>query len=217
MDQKSKAEPRTERIRDKASKIDLIKRTAKHLAEEHDFFEITNHGIAHDAGISIGLLYKYFPHGKLDIFHALVQDESQPYEQMQVQELKDITLDNYKQKLMDLLKIFYQFHLVIKNYIRTIDIARLSDPDLFADLGGLSIDLRSALPVLEKFQEMGLIPESMTRDQILLYLNAVDQVIHQYLFFPIYPIQSDEEFFEYLSNLCIKLFEIKPPGPDQGI
>lgn len=212
MSPKSKSEPGIERIRDKASKIDLIKTTTKRLIEEHSFFEITNHGIAHDANISVGLLYKYFPRGKIDVFRALVQDESQPYEQMQVQELKDITLRNYIEKLKDLLKIFYQFHLASKNYIRTIDIAMLSDPELYANIGSQGLDLWVAVPVFEKLQEMGLLHQSITRERILLNFNVVDQITHQYLFFHIYPLQSDDDFFDYLLNLCVKLFEIKLPN-----
>ena len=213
MNPKPKTEHVHEKIRDKSLKIDQIKQVTKRMIEEQGFFEITNHGIAYEANVSVGLLYKYFPQGKIDIFRALLQEKSQPYEQSTFQELNEITLQNYREKLYDLLKIFYQFHVNHKAYIHTMEIAMLSDPESFADYGSQGQDIWMAIPVMEKLQELGLLNQSITRDQILLYFNVIDQIVHQYLLFRIYPLQTDEEFYEYLLNLCMKLFEIKLPVP----
>jgi len=55
----------TKRIkRDKPAKIRKIVSTTKKLVSERGYSAVTTHHIAEEAGVSVGLVYKYFPGGK---------------------------------------------------------------------------------------------------------------------------------------------------------
>jgi AcrR family transcriptional regulator len=51
-------------VRDKEAKVDGILASTKRLIEDEGYENVTVRDISREAGVSIGLIYKYFPEGK---------------------------------------------------------------------------------------------------------------------------------------------------------
>jgi AcrR family transcriptional regulator len=58
-------------VRDKEAKVDGILASTKRLIEDEGYENVTVRDISREAGVSIGLIYKYFPEGKPEIVREI--------------------------------------------------------------------------------------------------------------------------------------------------
>lgn len=207
----SRKSPNKSRTRNKSAKIARIKETTRNLFEQKGYLDTTNHGIAKAAHVSVGLLYKYFPQGKLDILKALLEDEKTEFEEIQQNQLllEHIKPENALDFLQNILKIVLTRHLNKKNYVRAMEVAQLSHPETFQRIRGHAQEIITVVPVIQRFDELKLLKKSLTRDLIIMNSNVIDHMIHHYVFFGSFTFQTDKEFLQYLLDLTIKVFEIK--------
>jgi AcrR family transcriptional regulator len=195
---------------DKTKKIQTIKSVTRQLIETQGYDATTNHGIASKAELSVGLLYKYFPRGKIDIIHALIEDEelslSKYYNNFP---LDAFSTTNYKILLKQLLTTFYQSHLAKQKYIQSLEIAMLSHPEIFKEIRGTAQELLTLVNLMEKLWALGLLEQKWERNDIILRTMMIDQLIHQHIFFHISSFPTDDEFLEFTFGIILQLFRIK--------
>jgi AcrR family transcriptional regulator len=194
----------------KTEKIQLIKKNTRQMIESKGYDATTNHGIAAQAEISVGLLYKYFPRGKIDIIHALMQDEQIALSQYYKEKPLDILSNkNYKELIKQMLIDLYQNHILNKKYIQALEIAMLSHPEIFRDVRGTAQEILTLEKLLQKLWDLDLIDQNWSHDEIILRTMLLDQFLHQYLFYRILQFSNDETFLNYLYDLFCQIFKIK--------
>jgi AcrR family transcriptional regulator len=194
----------------KTEKIQMIKKITRQMIEMKGYEATTNHGIASQAMISVGLLYKYFPRGKIDIIHALMHDEQIALTQYYKEKpIDSITKTNYKSLLRLLLSDLYQNHITNKNYIQALEIAMLSHPEIFKDVRGTAQEILTLENLMQKLWSMDLLEQPWNRDEVVLRMMLLDQFIHQYLFYHIPQFATDNAFLDYTFGLFCQIFKIK--------
>ena len=191
--------------RNKPQKIAEIKKTTRELIEQDGYLQVTNHGIAKAAGVSIGLVYKYFPRGKPDILKSIVLDFNEVFQK----DLPSITKSNWEMVLKHLLESFVKLHKKNLELTKAMEIAMLNDPDIFQDTRGAAQELFDIIPIIETLIDLGIISKKISKEEIIANATIIDQITHQYLFFQNLPVKNEKEFLDYLSRLSKKLFEIK--------
>jgi AcrR family transcriptional regulator len=190
--------------RNKPEKIKNLKKTTRNLIKQEGYLQVTNHGIARTAGVSIGLLYKYFPRGKPDILKSIVLDLNEIFQK----DIPLITRSNWELVLKQLLKTFIELHKKNLELTKAMEIAMIADPTIFQDTRGAAQELMNIVPVIETLTDLGIISRKMTKEEIITNTTIIDQITHQYLFFQNLPVKNDDEFLDYLFRLSMKLFEI---------
>jgi AcrR family transcriptional regulator len=200
---------------DRKKKIQIIKEITRKSIEMWGYDATTNHGIAAEAGLSVGLLYKYFPRGKIDILHALLEDEQIAFQESK----RDILRATFTETLMNtnylpfitqlLTRVFHQ-HVVDQKYVQALEIAMLSHPDIFKDVRGTAQELLSITDLMESLWKLGVLEQHWTDGEVQMRMLMLDQLMHQYIFFRNPPIPSEKEFLERLLELTCQLFRIKP-------
>ncbi len=190
--------------RNKPQKISNLKKTTQKLIEQKGYLQVTNHGIAKAAGVSIGLLYKYFPKGKPDILKSIVLDFNEIFQK----DLPITTKSNWEMVLKHLLGSFVELHKKNLGLTKAMEIAMLSDPTIFQDTRGAAQELINVIPVVESLIDMGIISRKINKEEIISNSTIIDQITHQYLFFQNLPVKNEKEFLDYLLRLTKKLFEI---------
>jgi AcrR family transcriptional regulator len=194
----------------KTKKIQSIKTVTRQMIETQGYDATTNHGIASKAELSVGLLYKYFPRGKIDIIHALIEDEelslSNYYKKLP---LDAFSTTNYKILLKQLLIAFYQSHIANQKYIQALEIAMLSHPEIFKDIRGTAQEMLTLVDLMQKLWTLGLLEQKWGRTDIILRTMMIDHLIHQHIFFHISSFSTDDEFLEFTFGILLQLFRIK--------
>lgn len=190
--------------RNKPQKISRLKKATRKLIEQKGYLQVTNHGIAKDAGVSIGLLYKYFPRGKSDILKSILADFNVDLQKV----LPMITKSNWELELKHLLEAFVTSHKENIELTKAMEIAMLSDQTVFQDSRAIAQEVISVIPVFENLFELGIIPRKMTKKEIIANSTIIDLAIHHFVFYRNFPAKNEEEFSDYLLSLTKKLFEI---------
>lgn len=136
------------RRRDKTTKIAAILNTANTLFKKQGYAATTTNQIAAEAGVSIGLLYKYFPGGKPDIAWKAVEDMR---EMVFSEELGGATPENAPILLRRALLRFIKGHRRVSSNIAAFEMAVLEDAET-AELGKhlFSIGSDSVTSILSK-------------------------------------------------------------------
>jgi len=131
------------RTRNKQQKIIQIKRTFMSLVESRGYLETTNKMIAQHANVSVGLVYKYFPRGKVDILRQLILDSQAVFESTEDELSPRIPVPNKdpshsSKSLHDFIYQMLEFivdgHVRNAKFIRALEIAMLAEPSSFEDL-----------------------------------------------------------------------------------
>jgi AcrR family transcriptional regulator len=198
--------------RDKAEKIQRIKRVTLELLEKFGYFETTNTKIAEVAKISVGLLYKYFPKGKLDVIHSIYLDDKlnlAEYEQKLQLISNSITPSSFYDFLLNLTLNFIQRHQEQKNILRIYEIAMLSEPTIFKDIRGWAQQALTIVPIIRILEQKEIITHHFSDDEIIMHTNVIDVIVHRYIFFEDAPFSTLKQFVDYILNLFLYLFGIK--------
>ena len=92
---------RLQRKRNKKAKIERIVEVTKKMIEEKGYMRTNTNRIAEAAGVSVGLVYKYFPSGKNDIAYEIsVRYHSPIADSIQHINMAEITKPGFREKLI---------------------------------------------------------------------------------------------------------------------
>jgi AcrR family transcriptional regulator len=117
--------------RNRKAKIERIVEETKKMIEEKGFMGTNTNRIAEAAGVSVGLVYKYFPAGKLDIAHEISLRYHSPIaDSIQHINMAEITKPDFREKLVHVLLDWIEIHRRNAQFIRAMDIATLLNPFL---------------------------------------------------------------------------------------
>lgn len=206
------------RTRNKQQKIIQIKRTFMSLVESHGYLETTNKLIAQRANVSVGLVYKYFPRGKVDILRQLILDSQAVFAVTEEELSLPIPVPNEdpSHSMKSLHEFIYQMlefivdgHMRNAKFIRALEIAMLADSSSFEDLVNWTQQVLNLAPIITVLEKYEIIKESPNEKEMIINTNIIDLVVHRYIFYPGNPFSNHQDFLNYLVNLFIQLFRIK--------
>jgi AcrR family transcriptional regulator len=189
------------RKRNKKAKIERIIEATKKMIEEKGFMGTNTNRIAEAAGVSVGLLYKYFPAGKLDIAHEISLRYHSPIaDSIQHINMAEITKPDFREKLVQLLLDWIEIHRRNAQFIRAMDIATLLNP--FLHKGTAEMVRKTA----EKGQPFLWPDKASTPDNAelkeltLILFHTVESVILRHVT-AMQVCNSDEQLAEFLADI----------------
>lgn len=196
------------RTYNKQQKLRAIQNTTVDLLTKRGYPNLTTKEIAEKAGIAIGLLYKYFPAGKVEIVKSIAEGVAE--EAIDTGMLKrdrfDIPEDiDIRDFMRNSILGAIEYHRRDKAMIIAIEMAYLSDPEVF---GYHALDnyenydnLASRMFIAFVAERLGKkIDENFSK----LVIDIVDATIHRHvLLIPSAP--TDEEFANALADLILNL------------
>ena len=196
------------RTYNKKQKVEAIRSTTVDLLSKRGYLDITTKEIAKKAGISIGLLYKYFPGGKMGIIKAIAEDIAQ--ESLAKFKLinghlvlpKDTSIRDFIRA--SILQAIAE-HRKDKDMILAIEMAYLSNPDAFGfhaldNYASYSNHVASMFIALAAEKLGRKIDEKFSK----FVLQMIDAVIHRHVtLIPSAP--TDKEFAHMLTDLILDI------------
>jgi AcrR family transcriptional regulator len=186
------------RRRDKTAKIATILQTAKTLFKKQGYASTTTNQIAAEAGVSIGLLYKYFPDGKPDIARKSVEEIR---EVVLSEELAEAAPENAPDVLRRSLIRFIKGHRQISSNVAAFEMAVLEDAET-AELGKhlFNVGSDSVTSILSKLT--GRADSERLQKWGSIIFHIVDSVTHRQVLHEGL-IVSDEELADALTRIII--------------
>jgi len=187
------------RRRNKAAKIEAILQTSVALFKKQGYAVTTTNQIAAEAGVSIGLLYKYFPGGKPDIARKAVENVR---EMILSEELEEATAENAAAVLHHALLRFIKGHRQVSANLAAYEMAVLEDPET-ADLGRelFAIGTDSVVTILTKLT--GGKDSKNLRKWANVMFHIIDSVTHRQVLHEALAV-SDEQLADTLTQIIIR-------------
>jgi len=186
-------------MRDKDEKVRLIYESFSRLVETEGYENTTMRGIAESAGISVGIIYRYFPRGKPAIAAGF-------YEQVFLKVMEPATvLGGSVEDLRGEIQLHLDSHRRYAATYRAFDQASLEGHDLFS---GLKRSMRQLVEERVKDAQgrgdlAGWEPYELVGRYMMVY-GLVDALVHRHLFVGPYT-ETDEELVQTLADLSLTL------------
>ena len=178
--------------RDKEKKVQSIKQTFIDLISQFDYQDVTIRQIAKRAGISVGIIYHYFPKGKQDILISIYEDNFKetvfPY-----------LVETEPEQLGERFRSHLNNHRENWKFYRALDQAMIADRDSFKTLR----EDRSQL--LRGYAEENSYTVEKIEAWITAY-NVIDALIHRHLFVSKIT-QSDQKLVELIQKIYSTILE----------
>lgn len=191
------------------------------LVESHGYLETTNKLIAQRANVSVGLVYKYFPRGKVDILRQLILDSQAVLTATKEEQTPSIpisikdpshSMKSLREFIYQMLEFIVDGHMKNAKFIRALEIAMLADSSVFEDLVNWSQQVLNLAPIITELRKHEIIKKSPSEKEMTINTNIIDLVVHRYIFYPGNPFSNHQDFLNYLVDLFIQLFGIKIPA-----
>jgi len=185
--------------RDRNEKIKVIYEIFNHLVKSEGYKEVTTRRIAEEAGISVGIIYHYFPEGKPAIaagfYETAFGSVMDPAK----------VLNGSPKHLEQEISLHLENHRRNEAIFRAFDQALLENHDIFEGLKRSRTELieaRIAALLIEDKLPKTTIKELV--DKYLKIYGLVDAIVHRHLFQAPYA-ESDEELVHILVDLSLRL------------
>ena len=141
--------------RDKAGKISSILDATRALMEVTGYYDVTMRDIARWAGVSVGLIYKYFPGGKFDIIKCI--GSRRVADQLLIKQPETIDFDDFPGYMRELIKNMQQFSNDNSSWTKASAAAAAHGSDIAKEMDKLSLKDYNAIPELfERFDGVDL-------------------------------------------------------------
>ncbi|MFW9848766.1 MAG: TetR/AcrR family transcriptional regulator [Candidatus Thorarchaeota archaeon] len=198
----------TKRTYNKKQKMKAIRNATVNLLPKRGYMDLTTKEVAEKAGVAIGLLYKYFPAGKVEIVKSIAEEiaEEMTDKVMSVEKYFNVESgSDMKDFVREGVLRAVSYHRADKDMIIAIEMAYLSDPKTF---GYYALDNyenydNQASKLLIKYvaERMG---KKVDESYAKFLMDIIDAVIHRHvILIPSAP--TDEEFSNALTDMILEL------------
>jgi AcrR family transcriptional regulator len=185
--------------RDREEKINLIYEAFSRIVELEGYEKVTTRKIAEEAGISVGIIYRYFPEGKPAIaagfYEAAFRAVMEPA----------AVLSGSTEDLEREIRLHLENHRRYEAIYRAFDQAMLEKHDLFQGLKRNRTELiESRIRALPIETTLNMAPFNVLVERYLKVYGLVDALVHRHLFAVPYA-KSDEELVRVLTDLSMRV------------
>ncbi|AAM05879.1 TetR/AcrR family transcriptional regulator [Methanosarcina acetivorans] len=194
--------------RDKEAKINSIQDATLMLIETVGYDKVTIRDIAEAAGVSIGLIYKYFPGGKFDVLKEI----SYRYmdEILRIKQPETIDFNDFPGYIRDVIKNMQQFYKDNSSLIKALIMAALCDSEIMAEVK--NIDIKDYKAVSEFFCRFNGV-EVGNKDPLKLFMYwgiTVEGTILSNVIYSL-PLISEEALTDMMVDLSLKIWGYQAP------
>lgn len=186
--------------RNKASKIEKIVHAMADLISERGYEGFSVNDIPEKAELSIGTVYRYFPHGKADILKELMQRNIDVY--LQLADFSNVTEGIFVQSLRNFIQSYIIIHredMILGVAMRTTSSA---SPELARDLQPIIVSfyqtITEQIKDLSFFQDMS---DSELMVKIHLSLNLMGYIREMHERVPLFT--DDNALIDYLLHVVL--------------
>lgn len=163
----------------------------------------TNH-IAEAAGVSVGLVYKYFPEGKAEIAYQIsLHDHSSIMETIS---LAGARKGELRERLHKMLLVWISQHRRNEPFLRAMNIVMLENPRLFRGYSEVVKRMaQKAHSVFWSNQTEDEI-ESRLQEGMLALFHMIESVVHRHVL-SAEVFETDEELVDFLSVIAFAVIK----------
>jgi AcrR family transcriptional regulator len=190
------------------AKDKIISTTIK-LIEKKGYSKISTNHISKEAGVSIGTLYYHFENGKPDIIKEIIKRGYAEF--LDEFKLKSLNQENLTLFLHDFLLRYIKQHKENKSLLIAIEMALLSNKELFQDLEYVYTELK-LFPLISKVLLQIGYPKKDDIDKISkMLLYSIDTIVHRHVIYGDL-VDTDEELVTFLVEFISRFIGLKNLG-----
>jgi len=204
-DKKTVQEDRNSTKRDKKAKIISIQDAMCMLIETKGYENVTIRDITEAAGVSIGLIYKYFPEGKYDILKEISYRYMDKL--LRIKQPETIDFNDFPGYMRDVIKNMQQFYKDNSPLIKALTMATLSDSEIVDEIKKMDVkDYKAASEFFCSFSGV----EINDKDPLEVFVYWGITVKSILLFSMIYlystPLINEENLTDLMVDLSLKIW-----------
>ncbi len=192
--------------RDKKAKIKRITHSTKILVENKSYSTVSIRDIAEKADVSIGLIYKYFPNGKIDILKHLSSEHME--NDFMIDQPEKIDFTDFPGYMREVLKTMVESHKKNTKLIKAFTSAALMEDKVLEDIKTINIEDYIAISTFfNKFKGIDISDNNSVKVLNEWIITIKSLIFHSSIFPTIY--KDDESLLEMLVDVSLKLWEYK--------
>lgn len=204
-DKKTVQEDRNSTKRDKKAKIISIQDAMCMLIKTKGYENVTIRDITEAAGVSIGLIYKYFPEGKSDILKEISYRYMDKL--LRIKQPETIDFNDFPGYMRDVIKNMQQFYKDNSPLIKALTMATLSDSEIVDEIKKMDVkDYKAASEFFCSFSGV----EINDKDPLEVFVYWGITVKSILLFSMIYlystPLINEENLTDLMVDLSLKIW-----------
>jgi len=188
--------------RDKKGKINAIIDSTRLLIDTMGYGTVTIRDIAVSAGVSVGLIYKYFPNGKFDIIKEI---SSRYVDERLIQQPETVDFNDFPGYMRAVIENMQQFIKENSSLVKALTVAVLLDSEIVEE--AKKVDIRDYNDISEFFGRFDGVNVSDNNSLEVLtdWIVMVKGII---IFSTIYPVslRSEEALIDLMTDLSLKIW-----------
>jgi AcrR family transcriptional regulator len=189
--------------RDKKAKIITIQNAMCMLIETKGYENVTIRDIAEAAGVSIGLIYKYFPGGKFDILKEIGYRYTD--ELLRIKQPETIDFNDFPGYIRDIIKNMQQFYKDNSPLIKALIMATLSDSEIMDEIKKMDVkDYKTASEFFCRFNGVD-IGNKDPLEVLVCWGFTVKSIILCDVIYPL-PLMDEEALTDLMVDLSLKIW-----------
>jgi AcrR family transcriptional regulator len=194
--------------RNKETKIISIQNATCTLIEAKGYEKVTIRDIAESAGVSIGLIYKYFPGGKFDILKGISYRYTD--ELLMTRQPENVDFNDFPGYMRDVVKNMHQYIKDNSSLIKALTLAALLDTEIVDEVKNMDLKDKHYKAASEFFCRFNGV-EIGDRDplEVLIYWGiTVKSIILCDIIYQL-PLKSEEALTDLMVDLSLKIWDYR--------
>ena len=189
--------------RDKEVKIGLITDATRTLIETKGYDKVTIRDIAVLAGVSVGLIYKYFPNGKFDIIKGISSRYVE--EQLMARHPKNVDFNDFPGYMRAAIENMLRFSKDNSSLVKALTVAALLEGEIADELKQVDIKDYSAISELFGRFDGVDIGDKNSLDLLTDWSITVKGIILYSTIYPV-PFRGGEALTDLMTDLSLKIW-----------
>lgn len=191
--------------RDKKAKIVSIQDATCMLIELKGYENVTIRDIAEAAGVSIGLIYKYFPGGKYDILMEISYQYTD--ELLRIKQPETVDFYDFPSYIRDVIKNMQQYYKDNSSLIKALIMTSLLDSEILEEIKKTDIsDYKAVSEFFCRFNGVEIGDKNPL--EVLLYwgITIKSILLFSVIYFCSVPFISEEALTDLMVDLSLKIW-----------
>ncbi|AKB44781.1 TetR/AcrR family transcriptional regulator [Methanosarcina vacuolata] len=204
-DKKTVQEDRNSTKRDKKAKIISIQDAMCMLIETKGYENVTIRDITEAAGVSIGLIYKYFPEGKYDILKEISYRYMDKL--LRIKQPETIDFNDFPGYMRDVIKNMQQFYKDNSPLIKALTMATLSDSEIVDEIKKMDVkDYKAASEFFCSFSGVDINDKDPLEVFVYWGITVKSILLFSMIYLYSTPLINEENLTDLMVDLSLKIW-----------
>jgi len=204
-DKKTVQEDRNSTKRDKKAKIISIQDAMCMLIETKGYENVTIRDITEAAGVSIGLIYKYFPEGKSDILKEISYRYMDKL--LRIKQPETIDFNDFPGYMRDVIKNMQQFYKDNSPLIKALTMATLSDSEIVDEIKKIDVkDYKAASEFFYSFSGVDINDKDPLEVFVYWGITVKSILLFSMIYLYSTPLINEENLTDLMVDLSLKIW-----------